>query len=103
MKKNIYTNGLWLALGTVVYIVLVALLMQNAQSLFGAVSGVFGFVAFLLLFTFSATVVGALILGKPLTMYLNGEKKDAIAQLLATIGWLFIALVIVFVAILVKR
>jgi len=101
MKKNICLSGLGLAAATMVYIVLVALLMNNANELFGKMTGILGIVAFLLLFTFSAAVVGGLVLGKPLMMYLGGIKKEAVLQLLATLGWLLAGLIIVFVVLLV--
>lgn len=87
--------------GVLVYIAIVATIMNNSERLFGQMTGYLGPIAFLLLFTLSALVVGALILGKPLILYLDGHKKEAIALLGATAGWLglftIIALVIMAV------
>lgn len=76
------------ALGTLIYIVLVATLMQNGDKIFGEMDNFLGPIAFLLLFTLSAIVVGGLILIKPLALYLDGKKKEALSLLLMTIGWL---------------
>ncbi|NIM46902.1 MAG: hypothetical protein GTN40_01955 [Candidatus Aenigmarchaeota archaeon] len=47
-------------------------------------------VAFLLLFTLSAAVVGGLVLGKPIYLFLSGQKKESLKTALYTVGWLFI-------------
>jgi len=74
MKKTGFMNALY----TLIYIVLVAMIMQNGEKIFGKMSNYVGPVAFLLLFTLSALIVGTLILGKPLMLYLNNKKKEAV-------------------------
>jgi len=101
MKKLSSWLSVGEAAGVVVYVVLVSWVMQNAEQIFGKMQGVLGIMAFLLLFTFSAAVVGSLILGKPLTMYLGGQKKEAVTHLVATLGWLLVALIIVLVVLLI--
>jgi len=78
------------ALGVVIYVVLVALLMMNGDAIFGTAQTVVAPIAVLLLFVLSAAVVGALILGKPLMMYLDGEKKDAVKMFIRTVLWLVV-------------
>jgi len=56
-----------------------------------------GPVAFLLLFVLSAAVVGALVLGKPALLYLDGEKKEALRTFFYTLGFLLLAVAIVVV------
>lgn len=51
----------------------------------------------LLLFVISALMMGILILGKPVILYLGGFKKEAINLLLATLGWLAFFAILVFV------
>lgn len=101
MKKVDYGLSLAQALGVVVYVALVALVMNNAERIFGKMDSILGIVAFLLLFTFSAAVVGTLILGKPLTMFLGGQKKEAVWHLIVTLGWLFLSLITVFIVLLI--
>ena len=84
------------ALGEMAYILLVALIMQNASQIFQNDQKVVGSIAFLLLFVFSASFSGAVILGKPALLYLEGKKKEAVILFGATLGWMFI-----FIAILV--
>ena len=100
MKKVNYGLSLAQALGVVVYVALVALVMNNAERIFGKMDNILGMVAFLLLFTFSAAVVGSLIIGKPLTMFLGGQKNEAVWHLIATLGWLFLFLIVVFIVLL---
>ena len=78
------------AFGTAVYVAFVAFIMQNGEAVFGKMNNLLGPVAFLLLFVLSAAVVGALILGRPIVMYLDGQKKDAIKMFIQTALWLAI-------------
>jgi len=97
-------TGFFNALGTLVYIVLVATLMQNGDKIFGEVENSFiGPVSLLLLFTLSAVVVGGLVLGKPLMMYLDGKKKEAVSLFLATCAWIAgFTIVMIAIAVLIK-
>jgi len=82
-------TALYNAIGTIAYIFLVASILNSAGRLFGNDNnGIFSGVAFLCLFTLSALVVGSLVLGKPLTLYLDGKKKEAISLFTQTVGWL---------------
>lgn len=84
------------SVGVVVYVFFVAGIMFNAENIFGPAQAIIGVVAFLLLFVFSALVTGGLILGKPITLYLDGKKKEAVWMLFATAGWILLWLIIVF-------
>jgi len=87
MKKLALLSFL-LALVEGIYVFLVALLMLNAQHIFGAMPQPVGMASFLLLFVVSVAVSGALILGKPVLLYLEGHKLDALKIFFMTIGWL---------------
>lgn len=84
------------ALATTVYIALVAWFMTNAEQWVGETRGFAGPLAMLLVFVVSAAVTGALVLGRPLMWYLEGEKTAAVKLFLYTVAWLFIAAVSVF-------
>jgi hypothetical protein len=73
------------SLATAVYITLVATFMTNGEKIFGKGDNVFTGIGILLLFTLSALIVGTLVLGKPLKLYLDGEKKEAVRLLIQTI------------------
>ena len=87
------------ALGVLIYICLVAGLMFYAQQLFGKMDGILGVMAFLLLFVVSASIVGALVLGKPVMLYLDNKKEDAVKMLIHTVGWLIIFMIVLFVVV----
>lgn len=84
------------SLAAFAYILWVAWLMFNAGSIFGQIKSFWGPAALLLLFVLSATIVGALVLGRPIYIYLNGQKAEAIKLLAYTIGCLFIITIITF-------
>ena len=83
------------ALGTTIYIGLIALIMQNGEKIFGQMSNLFGPIAFLLLFVLSAAITGALVLGRPVLMYLENQKKEALKLFFYTLGWLLIMIMII--------
>ena len=99
MNKNGFLN----ALGTLVYVILVATLMQNGDRLFGQKDNFVSPIAFLLLLSLSAVIVGGFIIGQPLMRYLDGKKKEAIALLVSTVLWLAgFTVLTLFIAYLLK-
>ena len=44
--------------------------------------------AVLLLFAMSALIVGGLLVGKPIFLYIDGKKKEAVQMLISAGGWL---------------
>ena len=76
---------------SVVYVFLVSLLIYGGGTIFGNGDNLWGPFAFLLLFVLSAAIMGVLVLGRQVLLYLEGKKKDAIKILLLTIGWIFLA------------
>lgn len=97
MNKKLILRSFLHAILAVAYIFGVASLMQNGEKIFGKVPGILGPVAFLLLFVLSAAMMGILILGKPILIYLENQKRDALMFLFATIGWLFLFLILTFI------
>lgn len=103
MERNrIVVRGALDALGAALYIALVALFMTNISRFVGPMqgNGFFGPLLFLLLFVFSAAVTGGLILGKPVLLYLEGKKKEAVGLFLWTLAFLFMLLLIALLALL---
>ena len=102
MNKN---NPLLLSFGhallVLIYTSAVAWVMFHASTLFGKADGkadtFLAPVAMLLLFVLSATIVGSLVIGRPVLMYLDGKKKEALQFLGYTIFWLFVLTIIVFI------
>lgn len=91
------------SLGVLVYTSAVAWLMFNGEKIFGQATSFWMPLALLLLFVFSALVVGLLVLGRPIYLYFNDAKSDAIKLLFYTVGWLFLIVVIIFVAMVVLK
>ena len=76
---------------------LVATFIHYANSLLGPVDTVITGIAALLLFTMSALIVGGLLVGKPIFLYIDGKKKEALTLLGWTLGVFFIVMVIMLV------
>jgi len=93
MNKKLLSRSFFHAILAVLYILGVAFLMKNGERIFGNDNNqsMLTPVALLLLFVISAAVMGILILGKPVLMYLENQKKDALVMLFYTVGWLAVA------------
>lgn len=98
---SLWLQGLVSAVLAAVYVSLVALLMSNGESIFGKEDGFLVPFFMLLLFVLSAAVMGSLVFGRPVMMYIDGKKKEAVKLLAGTIGWIFVVIVVVLVAKLV--
>lgn len=99
---NVNKSGFLNALGALVYIVIVSSIMQNADKLFGKADNYIGAISFLLLFTLSAFIVGGLVVGKPIMLYIDDKKKEAISLFVTTSAWLaaFTAIAMIIAALL---
>ncbi len=95
--QKLILNSLTSALGITIYIVAVSLLIMYGENIFGKMDNLLGPIAFLLLFVVSAAITGSLALGRPVILYLNKQKTEAIKLFLYTIGWLFVFTIIALV------
>lgn len=86
------------AVGTIAYVAIVASVMFNGERIFGEVDTIAIPVTLLLLFIVSAMVTSGLVLGKPVLMYLDGQKKEAVQMLIYTVGWLALAVILLLIA-----
>jgi len=84
----------------VIYISLVALFLTNAENWFGSANQLFGVTIMLMLFSLSALVVGGLLVVRPLLLYIDGKKKEAVSIIVYSAGWLFMFVVIALVKML---
>lgn len=85
------------ALAVTIYVSLVSTIMRNGDKIFGREDNFMSPIAFLLLFICSALITSLLVFGQPLFLFLDGKKKEALRMLYSTTGWLFLALIIAFV------
>jgi len=97
MKKSEFILKSFLhSAGVAVYVTGLSLFVNNAQKLFGPKDNKFFIPIFmLLLFIISASITALLVLGKPISLYLQGLRKEAWQFLFYTLGWLAVFLVIV--------
>ncbi len=86
-NQSLLLRALWNALGATAYIALIAAIF--AFRLFGGDggSGIIVQMSALLLFVFSALVMGTLLLLTPLRLYLDGRKTEGVRLLLYTVMW----------------
>ena len=105
MQQQLIKLGFFLALGEAAYIGLVALLMSGAERFFGNTpdNKILAPITFLLLFVLSAAISGALVLGKPVLMYVEGKKKEALTLFGFTLFWLFVFFVLMVTSLIVFR
>ncbi len=98
-NKSIILYSLLSTLGVASYTSAVAWLMFNGNAIFGKEDSSFLMpMLFLLLFIISATITGFLVLGRPIYLYFNGQKMEAVKTLGLTL--LFLVLVAIKIIIL---
>jgi hypothetical protein len=101
--EKIVTHSLLHALMATGYVMLVSFIMQHADRLLGPDKTILAPVSVLMLFTLSAAVMASLVFGRPLMLYLDGKKKDAVKMAGGTIGFLaLITLLIIAFSIAVR-
>ncbi|MBI3627064.1 hypothetical protein HY224_03390 [Candidatus Uhrbacteria bacterium] len=98
MPKNLGRAFLH-ALGVLIYTSAISCLLFNAKFLMGDGHSFLIPVFMLMTLIISATITGLLVLGKPIQLYLNGAKKEAMMLLGYTLGWLILFTIIVVLSI----
>ncbi|MBU0545958.1 hypothetical protein KKA13_01760 [Patescibacteria group bacterium] len=89
------------AMGVFAYVSFVSWFLFNGEKFFGRASNFLMPLLLLLIFVISAVITGLLVLGKPVLLYWDGRKKDAIYFLSATLGWLIVLAMILAIFLLV--
>ena len=85
------------AIGVAVYTTGVSFILRNGEKIFGKMDNFLGPVAFLLLFVLSAAITGILVFGRPVLLYFENRKTEAITMFFYTIGWLFLMTLVVLI------
>lgn len=101
MKYKISKWAVVNALAATVYIAAIASFIFYAPKFFGPTKGdntVFIPIVMLLLLVFSVALMAILIFGRPVILYLDGNKKEALSLLFQTLGVLFFAAIIALIA-----
>lgn len=96
--------GITHAFCVLVYIFLLSAFFNNASNWFGkADKDIITPVAALMLFVFSALVTGGLVLGKPIMLYIDGQKKEGVKLLFFTGIGLFVFMSLAFAVLLIMK
>ena len=86
------------------YVIIIGNFFHFAPVIFGGQNKpdtVFIPIAMLLLFVFSATLSGTIVLGRPILWYLDGKKKEAVMLFSYTLALLFVALSVAFIVMVI--
>jgi len=105
MKKSGYfLKSLINSAGVFVYVSAVVWLLSNAEWIFGKASKYDYLVPvfMLLLFVVSATITGLLVLGRPILLFLNKQKREAFIMLFSTLAWLVFFLIAVGIVLVIR-
>ncbi len=104
INKKIFTHSLGYSVGAIAYIAVIAMLMRNADAIFGrGEETILIPVGVLLLLVVSVATMGMLVFGKPLTLYIDGKKREGVAMAACTIGLMAAFTVILFVIMILVR
>ena len=76
--------------GTAVYIVLIVSIIFSIESFSSVEDTIIIPITMLLLFVCSAAITGFLVFGKPIMLYIDGHKREAVLLLGYTLGILFL-------------
>jgi hypothetical protein len=99
-KKEILKYALLNASLTSLYIALIGFFFRYGTIFLnsrGKSDTVFAPIAMLLLFVFSASLCGALVLGRPILWYMDGKKKEAVILFIYTLTSFLVITGIMFV------
>jgi len=91
------------SLAVLIYVMLVAGFLSNASSILGETDTFLSPVIALLLLVISATIVGLIVLTKPISLFLAGNKTDALAFVGLELSWLVLMVIGVLTYIVVTR
>jgi len=92
--KKLFFYAAMHSLGVLAYVSLVVLFMSNAENIFGQGDNFLTGIIVLMVFILSALITSSLVLGRPILLYLDGKRAEAIKILIYTAICLFILLLL---------
>jgi len=102
MNKKLFGHSLGHALLAYAYIFCIALFFNlGLEKMFKSVPEFFAPIIMLLLLVLSASVMAILIFGKPVLLYLDNQKKEALTMLFYTVGCLAVIFLLTVVSVLI--
>jgi len=102
-KTEIILKSLIHSLSVAIYVFFVGLLFRHGNQWFGKEDKFLTPVAMLLLFILSAAITGSLVLAKPILLFLDKQKTEALSFFLWTLVWLFILTIFAFLGLLLLK
>ena len=100
-KDNLIARAFLDALGVAGYAVAFAWIVNHIEQWFGPQEPSWlGFAMFIMIFIISACITASLVLLKPILLYLEGHKKDAVQLFVYTLLFLIILALVVGVFII---
>jgi hypothetical protein len=102
MKNPTLKRAFVNAFCTLLYIIILVVFIFSLQRYSGVPENeILIPISMLLLFVCSAAITGGLVFGKPVMLYIDGKKKEAISLLIHTIGILFLITIVFFASLFV--
>lgn len=103
MNKKLLARSIGHAVLAFTYIFGIAAVLHltGPEKMFQNVPEFFAPIIMLLLFVLSAAVMAILVFGKPVLLYLENQKKEALTMLFFTVGWLAAILFLTIVTVLI--
>lgn len=102
VNKKLLSHSLGHALLVYVYIFCIAVFFNlGIEKMFKNVPEIFGPIIMLPLFVLSAAIMAILVFGKPVLLYLDNQKKDALTMLFYTLGCLASIFVFIIISVLI--
>jgi len=97
-KQHLAIISLAQAAGVFVYNLLLIVFMNGMEDFLTSDDQLIAPFIFLTLFVVSAAITGALVLGKPILLYLDKKRSEAIKLFIMSLAWLliFVAIAILF-------
>ena len=99
--KKLVLRAVLNSLGTAVYIILVVSLIFSLQRYVEPKDTILAPIIMLMLLVCSAAITGFLVLGKPVMLYIDGKKKEAMSLLSCTIGILALLTVVLVMVLII--
>jgi hypothetical protein len=101
MQTSLLKKAVVNALGVLVYVLVLGWFFSHAQQIFGTQQvGFVGAALMLIIFVVSACITGGLVLGLPIMMYLDGQRRQAVNLLAYTVLTLAVIAVLLGIGII---
>lgn len=101
-KNTIIARAAIHACGAAAYVFLVVFFIQSSFGInLEHDAGIFAPIVILLLLVFSVALMGLLVFGKPIFLYLDGQKKEAVSLVFFTVGFIGVLLLLIVLGIVI--